>query len=67
LEKDGAVDLIAALIIENSNFDIFQEAVKLGIALLDGGNTDIQVSLTGRRQHRYTGETYWTETTQIYR
>ena len=46
LEKEGAVDLIVDLIIRdtnNINNKVFQETVKLGIALLEGGNTEIQV------------------------
>lgn len=45
LEKEGAVDLIVDLIIRdtnNINNKVFQETVKLGIALLEGGKQRYQ-------------------------
>ena len=46
LNRAGASDLIVDLIIKNTNYRIFKETVDLGIALLEGGNTVIQVCLT---------------------
>ena len=61
LEKEGAVDLIVDLIIRdtnNINNKVFQETVKLGIALLEGGNTEIQVGThRGREGERERGGT----------
>jgi hypothetical protein len=45
LNKAGASDLIVDLVIKNTNYKIFRETLELGIALLEGGNTVIQVSL----------------------
>jgi len=43
LDSQGATDLIIDLIISNHSSRIFQEAIELAIALLDGGNSVIQV------------------------
>ncbi|KAK3103047.1 hypothetical protein FSP39_016030 [Pinctada imbricata] len=48
LEKEGAVDLIVDLIIRDTNNKVFLETVELGIALLEGGNTEIQKSIFRR-------------------
>lgn len=45
LDKEGATDLVVDLIINNHSSRIFLETVELGIALLEGGNTVIQVGL----------------------
>ncbi|XP_055999570.1 inositol 1,4,5-trisphosphate receptor type 1-like isoform X4 [Ostrea edulis] len=61
LEKEGAVDLIVDLIIRetnNTNNKVFQETVKLGIALLEGGNTDIQKSIFRRLTKDKNSETF---------
>ncbi|XP_061187355.1 inositol 1,4,5-trisphosphate receptor type 1-like isoform X4 [Saccostrea echinata] len=61
LEKEGAVDLIVDLIIRetnNTNNKVFQETVKLGIALLEGGNTDIQKSIYRRLTKDKNSETF---------
>jgi len=43
LDNQGATDLIIDLIISNHSSRIFQEAIELAIALLDGGNSVVQV------------------------
>nr|XP_022296363.1 inositol 1,4,5-trisphosphate receptor type 1-like isoform X5 [Crassostrea virginica] len=61
LEKEGAVDLIVDLIIRdtnNINNKVFQETVKLGIALLEGGNTEIQKSIYRRLTKDKNSETF---------
>ena len=45
LEREGAADLIIDLIIKDTSNKIFLETVELGIALLEGGNEEIQVYL----------------------
>ena len=45
LGSQGATDLVIDLIISNHSSRIFQEAIELAIALLDGGNSVIQVRL----------------------
>ncbi len=44
LDKEGASSLVIDLVIKNSSNRVFLESVELGIALLEGGNTNIQVS-----------------------
>jgi hypothetical protein len=43
LNEHGTSDLVVDLIISNHSSRIFQEAIDLAIALLDGGNSVIQV------------------------
>lgn len=43
LDQQGTSDLVVDLIISNHSSRIFQEAIDLAIALLDGGNSVIQV------------------------
>lgn len=43
LDREGATDLVVDLIINNHSSRIFLETVELGIALLEGGNSAIQV------------------------
>jgi len=43
LDEEGATDLVVDLIIGNFSNRTFRETVELGIALLDGGNSAIQV------------------------
>lgn len=46
LDKEGASDLVVELVIKSVNSpSIFGEAVELGIALLEGGNSIIQKSM----------------------
>ncbi|XP_060537009.1 inositol 1,4,5-trisphosphate receptor isoform X3 [Cylas formicarius] len=46
LDKEGASDLVVELVIKSGNSpSIFEEAVELGIALLEGGNSTIQKSM----------------------
>jgi len=45
LDKEGATDLVVDLIIGNYSNRTFHETIELGIALLDGGNCAIQVTL----------------------
>ncbi|XP_030748640.1 inositol 1,4,5-trisphosphate receptor isoform X3 [Sitophilus oryzae] len=46
LDKEGASDLVVELVIKSVNSpSIFEEAVELGIALLEGGNSTIQKSV----------------------
>lgn len=46
LDKEGASDLVVELVIKSVNSpSIFGEAVELGIALLEGGNSTIQKSM----------------------
>ena len=44
LDKEGASDLVIDLIMNATSDRIFQESILLAIALLEGGNTVIQVS-----------------------
>jgi len=43
LDSQGATDLVIDLVMSNHSGHIFQEAIELAIALLDGGNSVIQV------------------------
>ena len=45
LDKEGGSDLVIDLVMKNTGHRVFQESVELGIALLEGGNTRIQVRL----------------------
>ncbi|XP_071809962.1 inositol 1,4,5-trisphosphate receptor-like isoform X2 [Asterias amurensis] len=45
LDKEGASSLVIDLVIKNSSNRVFLESVELGIALLEGGNTNIQRSI----------------------
>jgi hypothetical protein len=44
LNKQGASDLVVELFMSESPSNILEESVNLAIALLEGGNTDVQVS-----------------------
>ena len=46
LDSEGATDLVVDLIIGNYSNRTFYETIELGIALLDGGNCTIQVTLS---------------------
>lgn len=43
LDKEGASDLVIDLIMNATSDRVFQESILLAIALLEGGNTTIQV------------------------
>lgn len=45
LDKEGASDLVIDLIMNTTSDRVFQESILLAIALLEGGNTTIQVSV----------------------
>lgn len=49
LDKEGASNLVIDLIMNASSDRVFHESILLAIALLEGGNTTIQV---GRRRGR---------------
>lgn len=44
LNKQGASDLVVELFMSESPINILEESVNLAIALLEGGNTEVQVS-----------------------
>lgn len=48
LDREGASDLVVDLITNNSSSRIFFEVVELGIALLEGGNSNVQRSFYAR-------------------
>lgn len=43
LDNVGASELVIDLIVSTKNDRVFEESILLGIALLQGGNTQIQV------------------------
>lgn len=43
LDNVGATELVIDLIVNTKNDRVFEESILLGIALLQGGNTQIQV------------------------
>ena len=43
LNKQGASDLVVELFISQSSINILEESIHLAIALLEGGNTEVQV------------------------
>ena len=45
LDHEGASDLVIDLIMNTTSDKVFQESILLAIALLEGGNTTIQVSV----------------------
>lgn len=45
LNNQGASDLVIDLFMSDISNKVFKESVLLGIALLEGGNTQVQVSL----------------------
>lgn len=48
LDKEGASDLVIDLIMNTTSDRVFQESILLAIALLEGGNTTIQVGRGGK-------------------
>ena len=43
LNKQGASDLVVELFISQSSINILEESIHLAIALLEGGNIEVQV------------------------
>ena len=54
LDSVGASELVIDLIVNTKNDRVFEESIQFGIALLKGGNTQIQV-IKGR-EHTDTGQ-----------
>ncbi len=48
LNKQGASDLVVELFISQSSINILEESIHLAIALLEGGNTEVQVKITNK-------------------
>lgn len=46
LDNVGATEMVIELIVNTKNDRLFKESIELGIALLRGGNTQIQVGFT---------------------
>jgi len=44
LDREGGTKLFTDLVMSSKNDKIFQESIQLAICLLEGGNTEIQVS-----------------------
>ena len=60
LDHQGASDLIVDLVIKSSNnTKIFAEVVELGIALLEGGNQDIQKTVYAQLHTGETGQSFF--------
>lgn len=53
LDNVGASELVIDLIVNTKNDRVFEESILLGIALLQGGNTQIQVCDIGIQIHIY--------------
>lgn len=49
LDNVGATEMVIELIVNTKNDRLFKESIELGIALLRGGNTQIQVCFTDTR------------------
>ncbi len=52
LNKQGASDLVVELFMTRSPINILEECVNLAIALLEGGNTEVQVRFIFHICHR---------------
>lgn len=59
LDREGASDLVAELVMKSSTPSVFMEAVQLGIALLEGGNPVIQRSLYTKLQSAETSPIFF--------
>ncbi|ESN92215.1 hypothetical protein HELRODRAFT_194356 [Helobdella robusta] len=59
LDSQGTTDLVIDLIIKNYSNKSFQEAIELGIALLDGGNGVIQKSFFERLTYEKNSEKFF--------
>lgn len=44
LDREGGTKLFTDLVMSTKNDKIFQESIQLAICLLEGGNTEIQVT-----------------------
>uniref|UniRef100_A0A663MIS5 Inositol 1,4,5-trisphosphate receptor n=1 Tax=Athene cunicularia TaxID=194338 RepID=A0A663MIS5_ATHCN len=53
LDKEGASELVIDVIVNTKNDRIFSEGILLGIALLEGGNTQTQVLISFTYSHIY--------------
>lgn len=51
LDKEGASELVIDVIVNTKNDRIFSEGILLGIALLEGGNTQTQVLVSFTYSH----------------
>lgn len=51
LDKEGASELVIDVIVNTKNDRIFSEGILLGIALLEGGNTQTQVLISFTYSH----------------
>lgn len=55
LDREGGTKLFTDLVMSTKNDKIFQESIQLAICLLEGGNTEIQVtehSIQGAEEHQ---------------
>lgn len=50
LNQQGASDLVVELFINHSSINILEESIHLAIALLEGGNTEVQVDVEEDRE-----------------
>lgn len=67
LDKEGASDLVVELVIKSVNSPaIFLEAVQLGIALLEGGNSTIQQSCFVKLQNADLSQSFFKVINNIY-
>lgn len=57
LDKEGASELVIDVIVNTKNDRIFSEGILLGIALLEGGNTQTQVPVY--HDEHYVGYLYF--------
>lgn len=60
LDNVGASELVIDLIVNTKNDRVFEESILLGIALLQGGNTQIQVGNT-KEVHEATKVTFFSQ------
>lgn len=64
LDKEGASELVIDVIVSTKNDRIFSEGILLGIALLEGGNTQTQVPVY--HHEHYLGYSYFLFTCHRY-
>lgn len=63
LDKEGASELVIDVIVNTKNDRIFSEGILLGIALLEGGNTQTQVLISFTYSHiGFQMHVVWTQT-----
>lgn len=53
LDREGGTKLFTDLVMSTKNDKIFQESIQLAICLLEGGNTEIQVTQTLLTAHSH--------------